>query len=162
SCLELQNQFGLDVNLVLFCYWYATTYGVIDDHLFNQILEFSHTWSDNTVKPLREIRSWLKDTGCMQYSFDSDTCMSYRDKIKAVELEAEKMQQITLESYCQASTRADKSDQQSCEAAAQNLKIYLAAENIESTDELINELEFINMASFKNSDSGPLRKVLKQ
>ncbi len=134
----------------------------IGNHLFNQVLEFSYTWSGKTVKPLRQIRSWLKDDGCTQHGLDSDICMNYRDKIKAMELEAEKMQQITLESFCQAITRADISDQQSSDAAAQNLKIYLTAENIQITNELINELEFINKASFENSDSRAFSKILIQ
>ncbi|MGY8815800.1 MAG: TIGR02444 family protein, partial [Gammaproteobacteria bacterium] len=98
ACLTLQDKFALDVNLILFCSWYGISIGNLDKELFCRCHEYCYTWSNRTVKPLRNIRTWLKDQGCKEISSNINDCMRYRDKIKSIELEAEKMQQLTLES----------------------------------------------------------------
>ena len=160
ACLNLQNSYGMDVNMMLFCCWYGLTYGAIDTRLLQQSLEASRVWSAKTVKPIRDVRLWLKDIGCSQYSFDTDTCKGYRDRIKAVELEAEKIQQLTLESLCREKADNSLSDQSRIVAIAKNLKAYLSAETIQPTKPVIRGLESIIQASLQDFDSAIFSKNL--
>jgi len=97
ACLALQNRHGLDVNVLLFCCWFGCTRGVVDEPLWDRVLAFSEPWADNVVRPLRAVRTWMKHTGCTQPDISNDACMELREEIKRVELNAEQLQENTLE-----------------------------------------------------------------
>jgi uncharacterized protein (TIGR02444 family) len=160
ACLSLQNNSGLDVNMVLFCCWHGISRGDLDKVFFQECHDFSRTWSGKTVKPLRDIRIWLKETGCSGPGLDTDTCMSFRDRIKAVELEAEKLQQLTLESLCQKGEKHSSTDGEMTETVARNLKIYLETEKTGLSDPLIRELETVVQAGIPNMDKPLFRRTL--
>ena len=160
ACLNLQNDHALDVNMVLFCCWHGIQYGLISKELFNQCLSFSHNWSDNAVKPLRHVRTWLKRSGCNNDDINTEDCMSFRDNIKTIELKAEKLQQITLESYCPKNAENDLSIYEKTEAAGNNLRNYLITEDIEINDPVIQNLEIIFRASIKDNDTQEFRAAL--
>ena len=160
ACLVLQNDHALDVNMVLFCCWHGIYFGSISKDLLNQCLTFSHNWSDNAVKPLRHMRTWMKTTGCNSNSINTEDCMSYRDNIKTIELEAEKLQQMTLESYCPKNAEKDLSINKKTEAAGNNLRHYLITDDIEINDPVIQNLEIIFRASINDFDMQEFRAAL--
>jgi uncharacterized protein (TIGR02444 family) len=152
ACLNLQDGYGLDVNMVLFCCWYGITYAEIDEKLFSHCLNYSHHWTEKTVKPIRNVRIWLKTSAYSEYSDDTDICMNYREKIKKVELEAEKIQQFTLESFCKGKEILMLSHEEKIGAASTNLKRYTDAKNLESSNSLNKELDFIIQASCQSGE----------
>ncbi len=97
ACLALQNRYGLDVNVLLFCCWFGATRGTLDESTIRSVLEFSEPWADQVVRPLRFARTWMKTTGCAHPGVSRDDCMRLREQIKNVEFEAEYLQQRTLE-----------------------------------------------------------------
>ena len=125
ACLALQNRHGLDVNVLLFCCWFGCTRGVVDEPLWDRVLAFSEPWTDNVVRPLRAVRTWMKHVGCTQPDISNDACMELREEIKRVELKAEQLQENTLEKL------AGNSPLNTLDAASQinritlNLKSYL-------------------------------------
>jgi hypothetical protein len=52
------------------------------------------------IKPLRGVRTWLKQEGCPGRWVETAACLEFRDRIKGAELQGEKLQQTVLESLC--------------------------------------------------------------
>lgn len=90
ACLRCQDEARADVNLVLFMLWQAS-FGVRFDPAAVAALEARVApWRLRVVEPLRAIRRHLKDTPILPAG------EAYRDRIKAVELEAERLLQEAL------------------------------------------------------------------
>jgi uncharacterized protein (TIGR02444 family) len=93
ACLELQDRCGVDVNVVLFLLWTAT----LKRHL--QIVEVQtladkvRAWQTEVVVPIRNLRRFLKSPPPL---LDKGVAELFRTKIKAVELESERLQQEAM------------------------------------------------------------------
>ena len=93
ACLALQEEYQLDVNLLLFCYWQGSNFGVIETELLRQVIDFSAEWRRHVVQPLRDARNWMK------LNVDNNEQFQLlRAGIKTEELAAEKYQQERLAS----------------------------------------------------------------
>lgn len=88
ACLELQDLYQLDVNLILFCFWHGTNLGVVQEDLLQRIIDFASEWRRHVVQPLRDTRRWMKSNSEESTQFDA-----LRQRIKESELAAEKIQQ---------------------------------------------------------------------
>ncbi len=122
ACLALQDELGADVNLVLYCCWAGGRAAPLDDDAFAQALAFSRQWANGVVQPLRAARRWMKQAGCASQPMDPMACMALRERIKAVELQAEKLQQLAL-----ASLPLPPDRDEGLTAVAANLVRYCAA-----------------------------------
>ncbi len=93
ACIALQDSAGIDVNLLLFLLWQASrgrTFAVAE------VGELEHrigAWRDMTVVPLREVRRALKTPPSL---VEGAAAEAFRTRIKAVELEAERLQQEAM------------------------------------------------------------------
>jgi uncharacterized protein (TIGR02444 family) len=89
ECLALQETFGIDVNLLLFCAWLGAARGVVLTQFDVERADAAvRNWHESVVHPLRGVRQTLK-------SICGD-CDGFRLKVKAIELEAEQMEQAML------------------------------------------------------------------
>jgi len=90
ACIVLQDRHGADVNMLLFAAWAG---GEHRQHLaMAQIEAIDQTiseWRAQIVRPLRAIRRQLKTGPWPAPAGSSD---AFRDKIKAVEIQAERLQ----------------------------------------------------------------------
>jgi uncharacterized protein (TIGR02444 family) len=109
----LQNDFGLDINLLLFCYWYGCSRGIIDERQLQQAISFSSSWKQNVVQPLRDVRKWMKVNAAEFASEQAKTYETLREQIKDKELAAEKYQQQAMEGLTLSSTGLDESSHDS-------------------------------------------------
>lgn len=96
SCLRLQDEYGLDVNLILCCLWYGQFYGELSRQQLERLTEFSDKWSGQVVRPLRQMRRWLK-TELSTGELPGTELASLRSQVKKLELQAEHQQQDKLE-----------------------------------------------------------------
>lgn len=160
ACLRLQNEYSLDVNMVLFCCWHGSNFGKMDENLFIQCQDFSDTWASNSVKPLRGIRTWLKLTGCLDQTLDVESCMNFRHQVKKVELASEKFQQESLEKICNSLPNPDLDDLNKTKGIAYNLKLYLTAKNVNFSDDIYTDLEFLAQKSIKEFNSNLFKQTL--
>lgn len=92
ACLQLQAEYRFDVNLLLFCHWYGSSYGELDPQLLSNAISLSARWHNHVVQPLRTTRNWMKKQEDRSEQFDA-----LRERIKAGELAAEKIQQQEIE-----------------------------------------------------------------
>lgn len=61
SCLALQDGFGFEVNLLLFCCWRGSVGDALDGVRLNRIIDACADWRANVIEPLRGARRWLKN-----------------------------------------------------------------------------------------------------
>ena len=92
ACLALQDA-GLDVNLALWIAWHAA-HGRDARPGLEAALALSADWCTRVVKPLRAARDALKSPP--DY-VDTDAAAALRKAILSAELEAERLQQMALE-----------------------------------------------------------------
>jgi len=116
ECLSLQEALGLDVNILLFCAWLGARGVVLRRELIEAVSQMAAPWHDNIVGPLRRIRQHLKTQG--------DAFASLRARIKALELEAEQVEQAMLFAY--ARSVPEPISMRRADAIAQNVSEYIA------------------------------------
>lgn len=125
ACLALQNRLGLDVNVLLFCCWVATSgRGGLRDGELAQALDAVESWSENVVRPLRALRQHLKgDIGPAPRTHADDL----RRVIVECELHAEHILQLTLHGSIPRPGTGTMDRRAQARAATDNIHLYLAA-----------------------------------
>ena len=94
ACLRLQDEAGVDVNLLLYFCWVATVRDTaLDDPEIRKAVEATDAWRDRVVRPLREIRRSMK--GGIP-GMAPELAESLRSDVKRIELQSERLQQDLL------------------------------------------------------------------
>ncbi len=148
ACLSLQNDYGADVNMLLYCCWIGAYIGQFDRDLFARASEFSTLWADHVVVPLRSARTWMKHTGCDMEPVPTDSCMQFREEIKSVEFAAEKMQQQVLASLVSIDRLRKDAPDRILEDVLANLDLYTVNIGIEVCDDVRQKFSVIVDAAF--------------
>lgn len=135
SCLYLQNNCGVDVNVLLCCYWHASMKGVFAEDTLSKLLSFSDQWRSEIVQPLRDTRIRLKEL--VLKNPDELNMKELRERIKFDELAAEKYQQEAMEGIVmqqrglqQKGSREEESTK-TADAANLNLSAYFKSAEIQ-------------------------------
>lgn len=140
ACLDLQNTYQLDVNLLLFCFWHAKDYGEIDRKLMRDVIAISSQWRANVVQPLRNTRSWMKLNSNSRPQFED-----LRERIKEDELMAEKLQQEKISSLAFTFNETLKPAPSKGDAE-KNIDSLLLMLGVERDEKIDKSLEIINSA----------------
>ena len=122
ACIELQDQAGVDVNLLFFLLWNAAQGRELNNSEVAELDRDFGAWRDLAVVPLRELRRGLKSPPQV---IATDIAEGFRTRIKAVELEAERLQQEALYSLAQ-SGRIGRDASSKTEAAQRSVAAYQA------------------------------------
>jgi len=93
ACITLQEEVGVDVNLLLFLLWHARQRRRLSPAGVAALEGKIGPWRDITVIPLRSVRRALKSPPAL---VEASTAEAFRNRIKAVELEAERLQQEAM------------------------------------------------------------------
>ena len=93
ACIALQEASGVDVNLLLFLLWQATQRRQLSQADVSALEVRIGAWREATVIPLRSIRRALKSPPALVAAGAAE---AFRTRIKAVELEAERLQQEAM------------------------------------------------------------------
>jgi uncharacterized protein (TIGR02444 family) len=94
-CLQWQNEFHSNTNLVLLGDWLGSQCIVLSKQQWQALNEFILPWHNEVVLPLRGVRTALKSTVSNKHIYQ------LRDSIKEQELLAEQISQSRLYEYCQ-------------------------------------------------------------
>jgi uncharacterized protein (TIGR02444 family) len=124
ACIALQEEAGVDVNLLLFLLWQATERRALTAADVKALDQTVGGWRDTAVIPLRNLRRALKSSPGL---VASNAAEAFRTRIKAVELEAERLQQEAM--YTLAATMSlghapDRDASPPVEAARANVAAY--------------------------------------
>jgi uncharacterized protein (TIGR02444 family) len=93
ACIRLQEESGVDVNLLLFLLWHAAQRQALSTAEVERLEHQIAAWRNLTVIPLRAVRRGLKSPPAL---VEAGTAEAFRTRIKAVELEAERLQQQAM------------------------------------------------------------------
>lgn len=100
ALVQLQDECGLDVNLLLYAIWRGRAGQVLTQEDARAAEAAIGTWRDQVTQPLRDLRRRLKQaewTGLPPASRERAQG-SFRERVKAAELESEELTQAALES----------------------------------------------------------------
>ena len=85
--LWLQNQAGLEVNIVLLCCWAADRGRQLGAVELGAVLQAVEEWNTHVVRPIRAMRLWMKPME------SNPEVKHFRNTVVALELESEKLAQ---------------------------------------------------------------------
>ena len=122
ACIALQEEAGVDVNLLLFLLWYATLARALSAAEVADLERRIGAWRDATVIPLRGVRRALKSPPGLVAAAATEL---FRTRIKAVELEAERLQQEAMYELARAALLGREAASPN-EAARANVAAYAA------------------------------------
>lgn len=120
ACLTLQDQSGVDVNVLLFCLYLGSRGRALSQADVAAIREAVEPWRRDVVVAVRQARRSLKEPPS---PFHGPAVDALRKAVKAAELEAERIQQETLYvSFDAQTTGAEAHD--AAAACTQNVEAY--------------------------------------
>ena len=100
ACIELQDQAKVDVNILFFLLWNATQGRAYKKADVAEVERLIGAWRDMAVVPIRNVRRALKSPPAVM---TPEAAEGFRTRIKAAELEAERLQQEALYELAQTS-----------------------------------------------------------
>jgi uncharacterized protein (TIGR02444 family) len=125
-CLELQDRFGVDVNLLLYMLWAASKGRRLHIREISEIAGYVESWQKHVVTLLRVARRRLKSPPDGWHLAETD---QLRQRIKAEELEAERLQQNAMANFLSV----DKAGEADAEEAAAKSNLMRYASMLEVT-----------------------------
>jgi len=123
ACIELQDQAGVDVNLLFFLLWNAAQGRALNNAEVAELEDSFGAWRDLAVVPLRNVRRALKNPPPIM---TPDVAEGFRTRVKAVELEAERLQQEAMYALAR-SGRIGRKAASALDAVRGNVAAYQAA-----------------------------------
>jgi len=93
ACLELQDNCGVDVNVVLFLLWQALQKRKVAAADVKALADKVRPWQIEVIGPIRALRRKLKGDAPL---LDKGSAELFRTRIKAIELESERLQQEAM------------------------------------------------------------------
>ena len=163
ACLVLQDKFGLDVNMLLFCCWSAARGKVLSGAKTEEILVITGPWRRNVIEPLRSARRWLKGRAGqgLKGPIDPTESEDLRRRILELELEGEKVEQALIidvhsaapDPIDGAATDASLSARQ---RASLNLITYARIIGAGQTMEITSQLEALVSSVFSREADGAI------
>ena len=130
ACLALQDSFGADVNVLLFCVWLGA-HGRPFAPCADRSLALSRLWQTTVVAPLRAGRRALSEIAGREEASELETAAVFklRETIKAAELAAEKLEIDALARSASGIPDGAMAQEPRSNALA-NLRSYFDAANI--------------------------------
>ena len=123
ALIQLQDDFALDVNMLLWCAWLAAHGVDAPEFLLRQGIEATRDWSFNVVTPLRSARRAVKESRPESELYTM---------LKAAELRAESVAQERLEGCLKnaglGASQPDPAPDIAARLARRNVSSYLALE----------------------------------
>lgn len=93
-CLDLQDRFGFDVNVLLYMLWQARHQRRLGTKEIQDLVALIAEWQRHVVRPLRGARRFLTNPGSI---WSRPEVAELRQRLKGEELLAERLQQAAME-----------------------------------------------------------------
>ena len=150
-CLALQDEFGFDINIVLYCCWMAVSgHPIIKTEELSEIVNTTRPWQNEVISDLRKVRIRMKSNNDIKFG---DLSKALRDNIKDCELQAERIEQSIL--YYSGGKLVPRNNTSSIEAGSvvyKNLNTYANQMSVENMSALQNYLSILKEALIQYFD----------
>jgi len=144
SCLALQDDYQLNVNLILFCHWLALNkQQALSKNQWQTLIIAAQPWED-IIQTLRKSRRMVTNSSI---AWPTDFKQETSKGVSNIEINTEHMQQLAIEQAWKAFD-ITVSEDSSLEILQHNIKNYLIVSDSQfTTEQLQNELDTIEQAS---------------
>jgi uncharacterized protein (TIGR02444 family) len=159
ACIALQDDFGLDVNILLACLWFsAQGPGRLESEQIRECVGRTRGWQDKVVKLLRAARRYSK---AQPAELPESLRGEFRPRLQAVELDAEHVEQLLIAGILQpvidgrdakSVSGEDRIQRNPGADSVQNLLAYLALQGVSVEPRITERLRFIVLAAFPDAD----------
>jgi len=122
--LNWQNQYGVNVNVLLWCGWLESQNIALTENLLSSALAGIEAWDDSVVKALRAVRQTLAGRSA-RMDLGEGADKSLRPLLLAAELDAEQSVQAWLYERLVAYLAEPESLQHHADAECTNVAVYL-------------------------------------
>lgn len=151
TCLELQDRYQVDVNILLYCCWLGQQHRLLNSDQINTMMSTTQPWHASILQPLRDAHKMMKNH---IIALPAELLDQTIDNIKEMELNAERMAQLSLEKCfsIEALQLAEADTAAAC--ATQNLMAYTGQiEAIGSIGDISQQISLILAAIFDDEES---------
>lgn len=132
ECLALQDEFGVDVNLLLFFSYAGAVEGIrLGEREIAEASQFVSDWHGEVVRGLRAVRRSLKTVAAQTPLAEPASIL--RTYVQAAELEAERIEQTMLWVWLR-SRHAEKGRGFNADALAANIGLFLEFNGVRAAD----------------------------
>ena len=146
ACLRLQDDLGIDVNMLLFCCWAGHSGdGELGMRFIADAAGAVGAWHDEIVRPLRRVRRRLKEGF---NGFDEERSRKLRRQIQSIEIDSEHIEQLFLGEAFVPGKDGDMTEAIRAGHAAANLAGYLAVSGVAGTAGHLRHMGTLLAASF--------------
>lgn len=146
ACLFVQDRYGLNVNLVLFCIWVADTgRGGLTAANITAALRRVKDWEAHVIQPLRQIRRTCRREALGVPEF---LLQVLQPKMEGVELAAEHVEQLVLAELAPGPPSATRASGTPPQDAASSLAVYIEVLDVVPDAQLTECLSVILQAAF--------------
>lgn len=121
--LRLQDEFGFNVNILLWACWCGERYDEAPALVIRKAMDVTGQWNGNVTASLRQARRYLKTPPPQA---DAQQAEDLRGQIKALELAAERIEQELLEKLAETALSPAPDKSQSLSRMRRNLASYAA------------------------------------
>lgn len=144
ALLGLQDRTGVDINLLLLCCFAGRHGARLTDHALEALTRHADAWRAVAVDPLRALRRRLKrDVGAVSADLSAD----FRQQVKQLELEAERIQQTMLYGLLDTAEARNGRDADRRGVMRGNIATYMHLCGVTLSDEDRAQLETVVEAS---------------
>jgi uncharacterized protein (TIGR02444 family) len=104
ECLELQDRFGIDVNLLLFAAYAGSRHLILSPESIDRCSLLVRQWREQVIQPLRSVRRVTKELLQQHSPQIQRQAEDIGSKVKLIELDSEKVQQDLLYQWLEGQT----------------------------------------------------------
>jgi len=149
-CLELQNNYDINVNLILYCCWVGDKNLNLNDDDLQILLDTIQPWQ-TMIKPLRDSRKMMQQ---QLIAMPANMLDQTIENISEMELNAEHMSQLALEKALKPEKISPCENLNNIECSLSNIKTYIGSlNNIESIDEIMPQISQLLTAIFQDEEA---------
>ena len=152
-CLELQNNYDANINMLLYCCWVGDKNLSLSDDDLQSLLDTIQPWQ-TIIKPLRESRKMMLQQSIAMPSELKDQTIT---NMSEMELNAEHMAQLALEKALKPENIAPCSQQNQTsgvDCSLNNIKSYInTLDGLSSPDEIMQHISQLLNAIFQDEEA---------
>jgi len=136
-CLDMQNHFDANVNILLYCCWVGDKKLTLSDDDLQMLLDTVQPWQ-TMIKPLRDSRKMMQQH---LIAMPSELIDQTVGNMNEMELNAEHMAQLAMEKVLNTDKMSACSADSELECSLQNINTYIKSmENLSSTEGLMPQI----------------------